>query len=236
MTKLYKKNWIFDLICLVLGIVIAVLLFIPSISEKIIAVAVGILLLTFFVTVLCPKFKKIKSFGAEWVIWFLIEATLVLALGILAIISRSISIKFLFFNLQLNHIIGLVICIEGVIGIVRLVNYRQTTNQKSFYSEKYCSIIAIVLGTYIFASVSITNQDLAIILGVLAIIFAIVSGMYMTANLPEKDEVYRKKKAEQKKQKIANKEAKDKAKKAKKEEQARKKSEKEKIKNIKKNK
>lgn len=202
MTKLYKKSWQFDLFCAILGIAFAVVLFIPSVATKIISISVGVLLIFFFVTMICPKFKNIRSFGAEWVCWFLIEAIAVLALGILAIVNQKVEIKFLFITLQLSHIIGLVICLEGVVGLIKLINnYPKDAEKRPRKSVKYTYILAVIIGTYVFTNINISNQDLAIFLGVVAIGFAIISIVFMTSNLPEKTEEQKQKAAEKKKKK-----------------------------------
>lgn len=202
MTKLYKKSWQFDLICAILGIAFAIVLFIPSLATKIISISVGVILIFFFVTMICPKFKNIRNFGAEWVCWFLIEAIAVLALGILAIVNQKVEIKFLVVTLKLSHILGLVICLEGVVGLVKLINYYpKETDKKPKRSIKYTYILAVIIGTYVFTNVNISDQDLAIFLGVVAIGFAIISIVFMSSNLPEKTEEQKKKAAEKKKKK-----------------------------------
>ncbi len=199
MTKLFKKNWQFDLVCAIFGIALAIVLFIPEVATKIVTVLVGILLILFFIFILCPKFKKIKNFNAEWVCWFLIEAVFILTLGILAIVSQKIEIDFLFIKLALSDIIGIVFCIEGVIGLVKLINHPATIDKKPERGLKYVYILAIIIGTYIFATVNISNKDVAIFLGVVAVIFAIVSLIFMFGNFPEKTEEDKKKQAELKK-------------------------------------
>lgn len=189
MTKLFKKNWIFDLICAILGTALAVVLFIPSIGTKIVSIVVGVLLIIFFITIICPKFAKIRSFGTEWVIWFLIEAFVVLALGILAIVNQQMQINLLIITLKLSHIIGLVICLEGVVGLIKLINYNPSSNaKKTRRSAKYTYILAVIIGTFVFTNVNISDKDLAVFLAIIVIGFVILALVLMFTNLPAKKE------------------------------------------------
>lgn len=184
--KSLLKNWIIDLILAIITLVIAILLLIPSVATKIVSIIVGALLIIFFIFVIVPKLKKIRSLGAEWVIWVIIEAVLIVVLAVLAIVNQQTSLDLGIITLQLSHIVGVVFVIEGIISIIRLCNRYKFAEYSPRRVEKYIAILLIIIGTYIFASINISNQTIAIIIAALCLVLTIIFLMAMVKYLPTK--------------------------------------------------
>lgn len=184
--KSLVKNWIVDLIFAIITLTIGILLVIPSIAVKIISIIVGILLILFFSFFIIPKLRKIRSFNTEWVIWIILEAILIIALAILAIVNRQTTLDLGIIVLQLSHIVGVVFVIEGTIGIVKLCN-QTVIKGKHARVEKYLSILLIIIGTYIFTNINITDKTIAIIISAFCFVLTVIFILLMIKFMPKKE-------------------------------------------------
>ena len=184
----YLKNWVLDLILGIIFLTCGILLLIPSIYPHIVSIFVGAFLLIFYILKIVPKYKKIKSMSAEWVTWLIIESVLIITLSVLSIVNQQTSIDLGFITLQLSHIVGLVFIIEGIIGLVKLCNliYVQELKYRPKKFTKYFYIILVIIGTFIFASINISTQDIAIMTAVICFIVFIVTFSFMIDILVKK--------------------------------------------------
>ena len=185
----FLKNWIVDLILSIVFLTCGILLLIPSIYTHIVSYLVGGLLIVYYIIKVVPKYKKIRSMNAEWVIWIILESILIIALAVLSILNQQTSIDLGIITLQLSHIVGLVFIIEGIIGLIKLCNLVFVPNleHKPRKSSKYLYILLVIVGTYIFASVNISTKDIAVLTAVLCFVAFVITLTLMIQILIKKN-------------------------------------------------
>jgi len=177
----FLKNWIVDLVLSIILITFGVLLLIPSISTKLVSLLVSILLICFYILIIVPKYSKIKSLNPETTTWIIIESIVVISLAMLSLVGGNSSVDLVLFSLNLSDIIGLLLILEGIIGIIR---YTNSDVKKIFF--KYLYISLIIMGTYIFSTLNINLNNISIIVSIACFLLSIFTIIYMIKFLPKK--------------------------------------------------
>lgn len=177
----FLKNWIVDLVLSIILITFGVLLLIPSISTKLVSLLVSILLICFYILIIVPKYSKIKSLNPETTTWIIIESIVVISLAMLSLVGGNSSVDLVLFSLNLSDIIGLLLILEGIIGIIR---YTNSDVKKIFF--KYLYISLIIIGTYIFSTLNINLNNISIIVSIACFLLSIFTIIYMIKFLPKK--------------------------------------------------
>lgn len=177
----FLKNWIVDLVLSIILITFGVLLLIPSISTKLVSLLVSILLICFYILIIVPKYSKIKSLNPETTTWIIIESIVVISLAMLSLVGGNSSVDLVLFSLNLSDIIGLLLILEGIIGIIR---YTNSDVKKIFF--KYLYISLIIIGTYIFSTLNINLNNISIIVSIVCFLLSIFTIIYMIKFLPKK--------------------------------------------------
>lgn len=177
----FLKNWIVDLVLSIILITFGILLLIPSISTKLVSLLVSILLICFYILIIVPKYSKIKSLNPETTTWIIIESIVVISLAMLSLVGGNSSVDLVLFSLNLSDIIGLLLILEGIIGIIR---YTNSDVKKIFF--KYLYISLIIMGTYIFSTLNINLNNISIIVSIACFLLSIFTITYMIKFLPKK--------------------------------------------------
>lgn len=177
----FLKNWIIDLVLTFLFLTFGILLLIPSLSIKLVSILISILLICFYIIVIVPKYSKIKNNNHELVTWIVIESIVIIALSVFALVGGNTSIDLILFTINLSDIIGLVLILEGIIGIIRFTNIEQS---RVFF--KYLYIFLIIIGTYIFSRLNINIKYISISISILCFLISIFTFIYMFKHLPKK--------------------------------------------------
>lgn len=177
----FLKNWIIDLVLSIILITFGILLLIPSISTKLVNLLVSILLICFYILIIVPKYSKIKSLNPETTTWIIIESIVVISLAMLSLVGGNSSVDLVLFSLNLSDIIGLLLILEGIIGIIR---YTNSDVKRIFF--KYLYISLIIMGTYIFSTLNINLNNISIIVSIACFLLSIFTIIYMIKFLPKK--------------------------------------------------
>ena len=177
----FLKNWIVDLVLSIILITFGILLLIPSISTKLVSLLVSILLICFYILIIVPKYSKIKSLNPETTTWIIIESIVVISLAMLSLVGGNSSVDLVLFSLNLSDIIGLLLILEGIIGIIR---YTNSDVKRIFF--KYLYISLIIIGTYIFTTLNINLNNISIIVSIACFLLSIFTIIYMIKFLPKK--------------------------------------------------